>query len=31
VEETIKAFAAIKDKLTSGIYKNSEYAISVGE
>ncbi len=31
VEETITAFAAIKEKLTSGIYKNSEFAISVGE
>jgi glycine C-acetyltransferase len=31
VQETISAFAAIKEKLTSGIYKNSEYAISVGE
>ncbi|PZX57078.1 glycine C-acetyltransferase [Algoriphagus ratkowskyi] len=31
VEETISAFAAIKEKLTSGVYKNSEYAISVGE
>lgn len=31
VKETISAFAAIKEKLTSGIYKNSEYAISVGE
>ncbi len=31
VEETIKAFAAIKEKLTSGFYKNSELAISFGE
>lgn len=31
VEETITAFAAIKEKLTSGIYKNSELAISFGE
>ncbi len=31
VKETIAAFAAIKEKLTSGQYKNSEYAISVGE
>lgn len=31
VEETIKAFAAIKEKLTSGYYKNSELAISFGE
>ncbi|MFT5771519.1 MAG: glycine C-acetyltransferase [Algoriphagus sp.] len=31
VRETISAFAAIKEKLTSGIYKNSELAISVGE
>jgi len=31
VEETITAFATIKDKLTSGVYKNSELAISVGE
>ncbi|MFC5623394.1 aminotransferase class I/II-fold pyridoxal phosphate-dependent enzyme [Algoriphagus winogradskyi] len=31
VKETITAFAAIKEKLTSGIYKNSEFAISVGE
>ncbi|WP_086542087.1 aminotransferase class I/II-fold pyridoxal phosphate-dependent enzyme [Algoriphagus antarcticus] len=31
VEETITAFAAIKEKLTSGVYKNSEFAISVGE
>ncbi|SFT53303.1 glycine C-acetyltransferase [Algoriphagus locisalis] len=31
VEETITAFAAIKEKLTSGVYKNSELAISFGE
>ena len=31
VEETITAFAAIKEKLTSGFYKNSELAISFGE
>jgi glycine C-acetyltransferase len=31
VNETIAAFASIKEKLTSGFYKNSEYAISVGE
>ena len=31
VEETVKAFAAVKDKLTSGIYKNSELALSFGE
>jgi glycine C-acetyltransferase len=31
VQETITAFAAIKEKLTSGVYKNSEFAISVGE
>ncbi|MEB2775465.1 pyridoxal phosphate-dependent aminotransferase family protein [Algoriphagus sp. D3-2-R+10] len=31
VEETITAFAAIKEKLTSGVYKNSEFAMSVGE
>lgn len=31
VEETIAAFATIKNKLTSGVYKNSELAISVGE
>lgn len=31
VKETITAFATIKKKLTSGIYKNSEFAISVGE
>ncbi len=31
VNETISAFAAIKEKLTSGYYKNSELAISVGE
>jgi glycine C-acetyltransferase len=31
VSETISAFAAIKEKLTSGFYKNSELAISVGE
>jgi glycine C-acetyltransferase len=31
VAETVKAFAAVKDKLTSGIYKNSELALSFGE
>jgi len=31
VEETITAFAAIKEKLTSGVYKNSELATLVGE
>jgi glycine C-acetyltransferase len=31
VEETIQAFAAVKEKLTSGTYKNSEMALSVGE
>lgn len=31
VEETITAFAAIKEKLTGGVYKNSELAISFGE
>lgn len=31
VEETITAFASIKEKLTSGHYKNSEMAISFGE
>jgi len=31
VEETITAFAAIKEKLTSGVYKNSKLAMSVGE
>jgi len=31
VNETISAFASIKEKLTSGFYKNSELAISVGE
>ncbi|MDG1279374.1 MAG: aminotransferase class I/II-fold pyridoxal phosphate-dependent enzyme [Algoriphagus sp.] len=31
VNETILAFAAIKEKLTSGYYKNSELAISFGE
>ena len=31
VEETVTAFAAVKDKLTSGIYKNSELALSFGE
>lgn len=31
VEETIKAFAAIKGKLVSGHYKNSELAVSFGE
>ncbi len=31
VNETVSAFAAIKEKLTSGFYKNSELAISFGE
>ncbi|WP_343852167.1 aminotransferase class I/II-fold pyridoxal phosphate-dependent enzyme [Algoriphagus jejuensis] len=31
VEETVTAFAAVKDKLASGIYKNSELALSFGE
>ncbi len=31
VEETIQAFAAIKGKLDSGVYKNSELAVSFGE
>jgi glycine C-acetyltransferase len=31
VRETISAFAAIKEKLTSGFYRNSELAISLGE
>lgn len=31
VEETVSAFAAIKEKLTSGVYKNSELAMSVSE
>ncbi|MEB2780121.1 aminotransferase class I/II-fold pyridoxal phosphate-dependent enzyme [Algoriphagus persicinus] len=31
VDQTITAFAAIKEKLTSGVYKNSEFAISFGE
>lgn len=31
VEETINAFAAVKEKLNSGTYKNSEMALSVGE
>lgn len=31
VEETITAFAAIKEKLTSGTYKNSALALSFGE
>jgi glycine C-acetyltransferase len=31
VEETVTAFAAIKEKLTSGTYKNSELALSFGE
>jgi glycine C-acetyltransferase len=31
VGETILAFATIKEKLTSGFYKNSELAISFGE
>ncbi|WP_192350159.1 aminotransferase class I/II-fold pyridoxal phosphate-dependent enzyme [Algoriphagus sp. Y33] len=31
VEETVTAFAAIKEKLTSGVYKNSKLAMSFGE
>lgn len=31
VEETVTAFAAIKGKLDSGVYKNSELAVSFGE
>jgi glycine C-acetyltransferase len=31
VDLTIKAFAAVKDKLTSGVYKNSALALSFGE
>ena len=31
VNLTVKAFAAVKDKLVSGIYKNSEIALSFGE
>jgi glycine C-acetyltransferase len=31
VEETVNAFAAVKDKLNSGIYKNSEIALTFGE
>jgi glycine C-acetyltransferase len=31
VRETVSAFAAIKEKLTSGFYRNSELAISLGE
>ncbi len=31
VEETVTAFAAIKEKLTSGVYKNSALALSFGE
>lgn len=31
VEETVSAFAAIKEKLTSGFYKNSKLAIAFGE
>jgi glycine C-acetyltransferase len=31
VEETIAAFEAIKEKLTSGFYKNTEFAVSFGE
>jgi len=31
VEETVSAFAAIKEKLTSGVYKNSKLAIAFGE
>ena len=31
VNLTVKAFAAVKDKLTSGVYKNSALALSFGE
>lgn len=31
VDETIAAFEAIKEKLTSGFYKNTEFAVSFGE
>ncbi|HCH45660.1 MAG TPA: 8-amino-7-oxononanoate synthase, partial [Algoriphagus sp.] len=31
VKETVQAFAAVKDKLTSGQYRNSEIAVSFGE
>ncbi|WP_373523923.1 aminotransferase class I/II-fold pyridoxal phosphate-dependent enzyme [Aquiflexum sp.] len=31
VEETIAAFEAIKEKLSSGYYKNTAYAVSFGE
>ena len=31
VDLTIKAFAAVKEKLTSGVYKNSALALSFGE
>jgi glycine C-acetyltransferase len=31
VNLTVKAFAAVKDKLISGVYKNSELALSFGE
>jgi glycine C-acetyltransferase len=31
VNLTIKAFAAVKDKLISGVYKNSALALSFGE
>jgi glycine C-acetyltransferase len=31
VNITVKAFAAVKDKLTSGVYKNSAIALSFGE
>ncbi|WP_373494006.1 aminotransferase class I/II-fold pyridoxal phosphate-dependent enzyme [Aquiflexum sp.] len=31
VDETIAAFEAIKEKLTSGYYKNTAYAVSFGE
>jgi len=31
VNETVKAFAAVKEKLTSGQYRNSELAITFGE
>jgi glycine C-acetyltransferase len=31
VNETIAAFEAVKDKLASGFYRNSELAVSFGE
>jgi glycine C-acetyltransferase len=31
VNLTVKAFAAVKDKLDSGVYKNSALALSFGE